>query len=166
MNKFLSAIAKPFVWIGKATHLVSEWFPKIMGMVAYSEAEAKVLTPAFVKLFDDVETLGKLAIKDGGLMLLSLETIVADLAALGGAGALNPAEYAKVITAVSNFITSIHNNPDWKVMFDTVKEIVVDYEALGSEVKSALARSEQILGLGTQAPTLTLTGSAAPAATA
>jgi spermidine/putrescine-binding protein len=148
MNKFLSAIAKPFVWIGKATHLVSEWFPKITGIVAYSETEAKVLAPAFIKIFDDVETLAKLASKDGALMLLSIETIVADIAALGGAGALNPAEYAKVISAVSNFVTAIHNNPDWKVMFDTIKEIVVDYEALGSEVKSALARSEQILGVG------------------
>lgn len=155
LTSTLALLAKPFKFIGQAFVDVKDWLPKIIGIAAYSEEEAKVLTPAFVLVVEDVEAIAKYATADAGVAFDAIETIITEISELGGAGAIDPANYAKIITTVNTFIASIHGNEDWTALFTCVKKLIVDFDALGADAKVALAKIESIIAPATpvvQAP--------------
>ena len=144
LTSVLSAVAKPFKFVGKAFMEVEVWVPKILGIAAFSEAEAKIVVPSFTKIFNDTESLAKMIGDDAKKEWPALLTLVSAIEGLSGAGALNPADYAKVITSVSTFITEMHGL-DYGAVFTAVKAIVDDYDDLGSDVKTAIEKFEAIV---------------------
>lgn len=140
---FLSALKKPFVFIGHAFLTVDEWVPKILGIAAFSEKDAKVLVPAFTAVFKDVENIASTVASDAKPVWNALKTLAQSIEGLAGTGSLNPAEYVKVISAVSTFVTDMHGL-DYAEVFSAVEKLVSDYDALGADVKDAITQFEAI----------------------
>lgn len=144
VSSVFGAIAKPFVFIGKAFVKVEEWVPKVIGIAAYSEEEAKTVVPAMTLIFKDTEALATLVVADGKKEWPALLALVSAIGSLSGAGAINPADYAKVISAVANFVTDMHEL-DYSAIFNAVETVVADYDALGADVKAAIEKFDAIV---------------------
>lgn len=138
--KVLTVLEAPFRFIGKVFTGVEVWLPKIIGIAAFTETESKILTPALVLVVKDVEDLAKYVTADGIKTFEAIEAIITEISQLGGAGALDPTHYAKIISSVNTFIANVHGDPDWAALFPAVRKAIADFDALGAEAKDALAR--------------------------
>jgi hypothetical protein len=142
VNPF-SKIAHGVVWLGKEIAKPFHWVPKVLTVTKDVAADAKVLLPQVISVFEDVDALALAAIKDGGADLLAADDLVAAIMAAAKSDGLNIAADEAVLTALKAFAAKVTAKGTYGEMIAAVQKLVKDYDTFGASAKAAIAKIEQ-----------------------
>lgn len=137
---FFGAIKTGFVWLGKELARAAVWVPKLLRLTDDVKNDAKTLIPEVGIVIDDVGKLALATVKDSGADIAAAETLVSAIAAAAAAKALNITADKAVIGAFEDFIAQVSNSSNYADILAGLKQLVLDYDTMGTSVKAALAK--------------------------
>ena len=141
MTNIFAEIAKPFVWIGKELGKAVTYLPKLLKAINDGKVDGEALVADLGEMVDDAAEVSTAAVKDGGVDITALETLlVAIIAALADKG-VNITEDEAVYSAFKAFVANVKatNLTD---LLAAVKKLVATSAQFGTTAKAALAQLE------------------------
>lgn len=139
---FFKAIENGFIWVGKELQKAVIWVPKLVVLADDVEDDANTILPGIAAVIDDSAAVVGAAVKDSGSDIAAAEALAVAISAAAAAGLTNILADESVVSAFEGFIKVVTTSSNYTDLLTAIKKLTVDYEALGSNVKTALVKLE------------------------